>query len=53
QHFECAEIISSTISEQLQQLTTMETFYMNSYVVYAVASKRDYPALSRCGVWPQ
>ncbi|KAH9317494.1 hypothetical protein KI387_019263, partial [Taxus chinensis] len=52
QCFEWAEIISSMISEQLQLARTGK-FYMNSYVVYVVASERDYPALMRCGVWPQ
>lgn len=46
QRFEWEEIISNTISKQLQQLTTTGRFYMNSYVVYAVASERDYPTLS-------
>ncbi|KAH9307110.1 hypothetical protein KI387_043782 [Taxus chinensis] len=53
QLFEWVEIISSMISEQLQQLNTTGRFYMNSYVVYAMASERDYPALMRCEVWPQ
>ncbi|KAH9314081.1 hypothetical protein KI387_022708, partial [Taxus chinensis] len=53
QRFEWAEIISSTISEQLQQFNTTGRFYMNSYVVYAAASERDYPGLMRSGVWPQ
>lgn len=26
---------------------------MNSYVVYATTSERDYPTLNRYGVWPQ
>ncbi|KAH9307168.1 hypothetical protein KI387_043840 [Taxus chinensis] len=45
QCFEWAEIITSTISEKLQQLAMTGKFYMNSYVVYATTSKRDYPAL--------
>ncbi|KAH9328177.1 hypothetical protein KI387_000285, partial [Taxus chinensis] len=42
-----------TISEQLQQFGTTGVFHMNSYVVYAAASERDYPGLTRSGVWPQ
>ncbi|KAH9319917.1 hypothetical protein KI387_021686, partial [Taxus chinensis] len=37
----------------LQQFSTTGAFHMNSYVVYAVASTRDYPGLARSGVWPQ
>ena len=46
QCFEWAEIISSTISEQLQQFSTTGVFHMNSYVVYAAASERDYLGLN-------
>ncbi|KAH9315679.1 hypothetical protein KI387_024306, partial [Taxus chinensis] len=47
QRFEWGEIISNTISEQLQQLSTTGRFYMNFYVVYVVVLERDYPALNR------
>ncbi|KAH9310854.1 hypothetical protein KI387_025889, partial [Taxus chinensis] len=53
QRFEWAEIINNTISEQLQQFNTMSRFHMKSYVVYVTASERDYPGLTRSGVWPQ
>ncbi|KAH9320052.1 hypothetical protein KI387_021821 [Taxus chinensis] len=53
QRFCWGEIISSTISEQLQQFATTGVFHMNSYVVYAAAAERDYPGLHRSGTWPQ
>lgn len=53
QHFGWGEIISDTISEQLQQLSTTGRFYMNSYIVYAATSEREYPRLNQYGVWPE
>ncbi|KAH9308808.1 hypothetical protein KI387_036719, partial [Taxus chinensis] len=49
QRFGWGEIISDTISQKLQQVLTTGKFYINSYVVYAATSERDFAGLARNG----
>lgn len=43
------EQISDALCAQLKEVKVTLKFYMNSYLVYAVASMRQYPSLSTKG----